>query len=84
MGVEIPSTMPQDVGFKDMLNAYRNLPNKHHIPVLLGKTVRGEDVMCDLTKMPHCIIAGATGSGKVCMYQYDDHVYFDELYTLIR
>nr|MCH9812112.1 DNA translocase FtsK [bacterium] len=68
VGVEIPSTMPQDVGFKDMLNAYRNLPTKHHIPVLLGKTVRGEDVMCDLTKMPHCIIAGATGSGKsVCI-----------------
>lgn len=68
VGVEVPSTMPQDVGFKDMLNSYRNLPNKHHIPVLLGKTVRGEDVMCDLTKMPHCIIAGATGSGKsVCI-----------------
>ena len=60
--------MPQDVGFKDMLNAYQKLPSKHHIPVLLGKTVRGEDVMCDLTKMPHCIIAGATGSGKsVCI-----------------
>ncbi len=68
VGVEIPSAMPQDVGFKDMLNTYRNLPTKHHIPVLLGKTVRGEDVMCDLTKMPHCIIAGATGSGKsVCI-----------------
>lgn len=68
VGVEIPTSMPQDVGFKDMLSSYRKLPNKHHIPVLLGKTVRGEDVMCDLTKMPHCIIAGATGSGKsVCI-----------------
>ncbi len=68
VGVEIPSSIPQEVGFKDMLNSYRSLPAKHHIPVLLGKTVRGEDVMCDLTKMPHCIIAGATGSGKsVCI-----------------
>ncbi len=68
VGVEIPSSIPQEVGFKDMLNSYRRLPTKHHIPVLLGKTVRGEDVMCDLTKMPHCIIAGATGSGKsVCI-----------------
>lgn len=68
VGVEIPSLIPQDVGFKDMLNSYRKLPTKHNIPVLLGKTVRGEDVMCDLTKMPHCIIAGATGSGKsVCI-----------------
>jgi S-DNA-T family DNA segregation ATPase FtsK/SpoIIIE len=68
VGVEIPSRIPQEVGFKDMLNSYRKLAVKHHIPVLLGKTVRGEDVICDLTKMPHCIIAGATGSGKsVCI-----------------
>jgi S-DNA-T family DNA segregation ATPase FtsK/SpoIIIE len=68
VGVEIPSLYPQEVGFKEMLSTYRDAENKFHIPVLLGKTVSGEDVLCDLTKMPHCVVAGATGSGKsVCI-----------------
>ncbi len=68
VGVEIPSLYPQEVGFKEMLSSYRDQENKFHIPVLLGKTVSGEDVLCDLTKMPHCVVAGATGSGKsVCI-----------------
>ncbi|NDD98662.1 DNA translocase FtsK, partial [bacterium] len=63
VGVEIPSLTAQEVGFKQMLISYRNNPKKFHIPVLLGKTVSGEEVICDLSKMPHCLIAGATGSG---------------------
>jgi len=68
VGVEIPSLYPQEVGFKEMLMSYQKQGRKFTIPILLGKTVSGEDVVCDLTKMPHCIIAGATGSGKsVCI-----------------
>lgn len=68
VGVEVPSLCPQEVGFKEMLLNYYKSENKCHIPMLLGKTVSGEEVVCDLTKMPHCIIAGATGSGKsVCI-----------------
>ena len=69
VGVEVPSLYPQEVGFKEMLSRYQQQQRKKFaIPILLGKTVSGEDVMCDLTKMPHCIIAGATGSGKsVCI-----------------
>jgi S-DNA-T family DNA segregation ATPase FtsK/SpoIIIE len=68
VGVEVPSLYPQEVGFKEMLYHYNSKPDKHQIPVILGKTVSGDDVTCDLTKMPHCIIAGATGSGKsVCV-----------------
>ena len=68
VGVEIPSLFPQEVGFKEMLSTYRRQDSKFFIPMLLGKTVSGEEVICDLTKMPHCIIAGATGSGKsVCI-----------------
>lgn len=68
VGIEVPNPQPQEVGFKDMLIAYQQGNKKLHIPVLLGKTVSGEYVMSDLTKMPHCIIAGATGSGKsVCI-----------------
>jgi S-DNA-T family DNA segregation ATPase FtsK/SpoIIIE len=68
VGIEVPNPQPQEVGFKDMLNAYQQGSKKFHIPILLGKAVNGDYVMADLTKMPHCIIAGATGSGKsVCI-----------------
>lgn len=68
VGIEVPNSKPQEVGFKDMLQAYKQGPQKFHIPVLLGKAVNGDYVMSDLSKMPHCIIAGATGSGKsVCI-----------------
>lgn len=68
VGIEVPNPQPQEVGFKDMLLAYQQGQQKFHIPILLGKAVNGEYVMSDLTKMPHCIIAGATGSGKsVCI-----------------
>jgi S-DNA-T family DNA segregation ATPase FtsK/SpoIIIE len=68
VGIEIPSPYPQEVGFKEMLSEYQKRGKKLHIPILLGKTVCGEAVMGDLTRMPHCIIAGATGSGKsVCI-----------------
>lgn len=68
VGIEVPNPQPQEVAFKDMLVAYQQGSRKFHIPVLLGKAVNGDYVMSDLTKMPHCIIAGATGSGKsVCI-----------------
>lgn len=68
VGVEIPSLCPQEVSFKELMTAYENSSKKFLIPVLLGKNVTGESVMSDLAKMPHAIIAGATGSGKsVCI-----------------
>lgn len=68
VGIEVPNAQPQEVAFKDMLAAYQQGSRKFHIPILLGKAVNGDYVMSDLTKMPHCIIAGATGSGKsVCI-----------------
>jgi DNA segregation ATPase FtsK/SpoIIIE, S-DNA-T family len=68
VGIEVPNPFPQEVGFKEMLNSYRKGPQSYSIPILLGKTVHGTHVTADLTKMPHCIIAGATGSGKsVCI-----------------
>jgi S-DNA-T family DNA segregation ATPase FtsK/SpoIIIE len=68
VGIEVPNSQPQEVAFLDLLQAYQQSPRKFHIPILLGKAVNGDNVMSDLTKMPHCIIAGATGSGKsVCI-----------------
>ncbi len=68
VGVEIPALHPQDVNFKELLIHYQQKGRKLQIPILLGKAVNGECVFSDLAKMPHCLIAGATGSGKsVCI-----------------
>ena len=68
VGVEIPSLYPQSVSLKEMLYHYKHMKRKHDIPLLLGKTVSGENIFTDLAKTPHLLIAGATGSGKsVCI-----------------
>ncbi|MGD0665436.1 MAG: DNA translocase FtsK 4TM domain-containing protein [Rhabdochlamydiaceae bacterium] len=68
VGVEVPSPYPQEVSFKEMLISYQQGSRKLLVPVILGKTVSGENMVSDLAKMPHCLIAGATGSGKsVCI-----------------
>lgn len=68
IGIEIPSPYPQEVSFKEMLQSYQEGTKKYQIPFILGKTVTGENVIADLAKMPHCLIAGTTGSGKsVCI-----------------
>lgn len=68
VGVEIPNPMPQEVSFRQMMEEYQQAAPGYKIPILLGKTVTGENVVADLTKTPHMIIAGATGSGKsVCL-----------------
>ncbi len=68
VGVEIPNRSPQIVYLRDVLatNAFSDADNK--LPMALGKTTSGKPFVADLTKMPHLLIAGATGSGKsVCM-----------------
>ncbi len=68
VGIEIPAPEPQEVSFKEVLEEYQSSNRNYHIPVLMGQTVTGEHVMTDLVRMPHCIIAGATGTGKsVCI-----------------
>lgn len=68
VGIEIPNPKPQEVSFKELLLSYQKKGAQHKIPLLLGKAVNGDQVTTDLAKMPHCIIAGATGSGKsVCI-----------------
>ncbi|MBX7067711.1 MAG: DNA translocase FtsK [Parachlamydiales bacterium] len=67
VGVEVPALHPQEVNFKEMLLYYQS-KKRMGIPILLGKAINGDWVFSDLAKMPHCLIAGATGSGKsVCI-----------------
>ncbi len=68
VGIEIPAPEAREVNFREIVEEYRRSQRNLGIPVLLGKTVSGEHVMADLARMPHCIIAGATGTGKsVCV-----------------
>ena len=70
VGVEVPNQHPTPVGMREILESedWGTALNKGEIPVALGKDVSGKPIVSDLTKMPHLLIAGATGSGKsVCI-----------------
>jgi S-DNA-T family DNA segregation ATPase FtsK/SpoIIIE len=64
VGVEIPNRNPSVVSLRSVLNSSKFRESKAALPVALGKGISGEVVMDDLSKMPHLLIAGATGSGK--------------------
>ena len=67
-GVEIPNTARASVFFRDLIESSDFQSGKQSLPLILGKDVSGESMIHDLAKMPHLLIAGATGAGKsVCM-----------------
>ncbi len=68
VGIEVPNGKPMEVPLGDVIDtdAFRKV--KGGVPVALGKDITGRPVIADLTKMPHLLIAGSTGSGKsVCI-----------------
>jgi S-DNA-T family DNA segregation ATPase FtsK/SpoIIIE len=68
VGVEIPNRTPTPVGMREILESEDWVSAKAEIPIALGKDVSGKPLISDLAKMPHLLIAGATGSGKsVCI-----------------
>jgi S-DNA-T family DNA segregation ATPase FtsK/SpoIIIE len=70
VGIEVPNTAASVVTLRSVIEtpAFQRLGAKTKLALPLGKSVAGEPVVADLTKMPHLLIAGATGSGKsVCM-----------------
>lgn len=64
IGIEVPNANPQIVSMKTMLTSDKFLNNKFELPIAIGKTISNEPYVADLCKMPHLLMAGATGQGK--------------------
>jgi S-DNA-T family DNA segregation ATPase FtsK/SpoIIIE len=68
VGVEVPNLNPTPVGMRELLESEDWASAKAELPIALGRDVSGRPLVSDLAKMPHLMIAGATGSGKsVCI-----------------
>ncbi|MDR0418467.1 MAG: DNA translocase FtsK [Puniceicoccales bacterium] len=68
VGVELPNKDPASVHLREILESKTWAESTAAIPIVLGRSVTGDPMIYDLAKMPHLLIAGATGSGKtVCI-----------------
>ena len=64
IGIEVPNVNPQIVSMKTMLTSPQFVDTKYELPIAIGKTISSEPYVADLAKMPHLLMAGATGQGK--------------------
>ncbi len=64
IGIEIPNANPQIVSMHSVINSKKFQECTYELPVAIGKTITNEIYMFDLCKMPHLLVAGATGQGK--------------------
>lgn len=64
IGIEVPNKDPQIVSMQSVIATRKFQESKYDLPVVLGKTITNEIFMFDLCKMPHLLVAGATGQGK--------------------
>jgi len=64
IGIEVPNKNAQIVSMKEIINSDKFQHNKFDLPIGLGKTISNEPFVVDLSKMPHLLMAGATGQGK--------------------
>ncbi len=68
IGIEVPNPTPRLVHVRDLIDSAEFRRTARVLPVVLGRNLEGDEVVDDLPKMPHLLIAGATGSGKsVCI-----------------
>ena len=64
IGIEVPNKTPNIVSMESILNSKKFQETKMELPIALGKTITNEVYMVDLAKIPHLLVAGATGQGK--------------------
>ena len=64
IGIEVPNSSPKIVSGQSILGSKKFQDSAYDLPVALGKTITNEVFMFDLCKMPHILVAGATGQGK--------------------
>ena len=64
VGIEVPNKNPTIVSMRSVLESQKFQHSKMELPIALGKTISNESYVVDLAKMPHILMAGATGQGK--------------------
>ena len=64
VGIEVPNNNPRIVSIKSILSSEKFINSEAELPIGLGRTIANEILIADLTKMPHLLMAGATGQGK--------------------
>ena len=64
IGIEVPNKNPSIVSMKSVLSSQKFQSSEMELPIALGKTISNETFVVDLAKMPHLLMAGATGQGK--------------------
>jgi len=64
IGIEVPNQNPSIVGMRPVLEHEKFANSKYDLPIALGRTISNEVFVADLAKMPHLLVAGATGQGK--------------------
>ncbi|MBW6489582.1 MAG: DNA translocase FtsK [Lentimicrobium sp.] len=64
IGIEVPNLKPEIVGMKTIMGSEKFMESRFELPFGMGKTIQNEPFIADLTRMPHILMAGATGQGK--------------------
>ncbi|MDA8547469.1 DNA translocase FtsK [Flavobacteriaceae bacterium] len=64
IGIEVPNKKKSVVSMKSLISSKKYIESEMELPIAIGKTISNETFIVDLTKMPHLLMAGATGQGK--------------------
>ena len=64
IGIEVPNSNPEMVSMRSLIASEKFQNSDFELPIVMGKTIMNETFVFDLTKMPHLLVAGATGQGK--------------------